>query len=55
MLQPLLIVLKIRTIAMPQTRKIIWFVDSCVYKAHQILEMYHVLPYSVDINAPLEY
>ena len=27
-------------------------VNSCVYYAHQIREIYHMLPYSVDFKAP---
>ena len=39
---------------MPETRKIVCLVNSCIYYAHQTRESYHVLPYSVDFKVSRE-
>ena len=46
---------KIRQFAMPGTcENLLGLVNSCVYYARQIKQIYQVLPYSVDVNAPRE-
>ena len=35
-------------------KKSLGLANSCVYYAHQTREVYQVLPYSVDSNAPEE-